>query len=124
MITTRIDHLAFRVSDIDKISGLLKQLGYVEVRRTAHHGGALEMENPEQPGLVLEFTTLDKKKDSDEMEEPGFDHAGFNLTQEQLNELVAAGFPTAGNPRLNPESGRLLESFKDSDGIKWQFTVN
>ena len=121
MSKTKIDHLAFRVSNIDNICKLFKQLGYVEVRRTAHHGGALEMENPKQPGLILEFTTL--RQDRNQV--PGFDHAGFNLEGEAaLKELVAAGFPEGDAPKLVPDSGRITSNWKDYDGIKWQFTLN
>lgn len=120
---TLIDHLAFRVSNVDATGDLLKQLGYVEVRRTDHHGGALELENPNQPGIILELTTIGKKKNSDEMEVPGFDHACFSLTESDLQTLVANGFPTAGKPKLNTQSGRMCESFKDSDDTKWQFVL-
>ena len=117
----KIDHLAFRVSDINQTGALFKKLGFVELRRTEHHGGALEMENPEQPGLVLEFTTL--RPDRNQV--PGFDHAGINLAGEtQLKELIAAGVPAGDPPKLVPDSGRITTNWKDSDGIKWQFTLN
>ena len=120
-MVTKIDHLAFRVSDIDKTYDLLKQLGYVVVRRTDHHGGALEVESPEQPGLVLEFTMLRQEKN----EVPGFDHACFSLKDEaELQGLVEAGFPVTGKLHLVPGSGRMTESWKDNDGTKWQFVLN
>ena len=120
MIKTKIDHLAFRVTDIDKASVLMQQLGYVEMRRTNHHGGAVDMENPRQPGLTLEFTLIRKERN----EKPGFDHACFKLDgQEQLDELVAAGFPATGKTSKVPGSGRVDESWKDYDGIKWQFCL-
>ena len=120
-MTTKVDHLAFRVSDLDKITDLMKQLGYVEVRRTTHHGGAVEMESPAQPGLILEFTLLLTHKG----EVPGFDHACFSLEgMEQYEELVAGGFPSNNPPHLSPGSERLITNFKDSDGTKWQFVIN
>ena len=121
MIKTKIDHLAFRVSDINKSCELFKQLGFVEVRRTTHHGGALEMENPQQPGLILEFTTIR----ADRNQVPGFDHAGINLDGEAaLQELIAAGFPEGDKPKLVPDSGRITTNWNDFDGTKWQFTLN
>jgi glyoxylase I family protein len=107
-------------SDLNKTSELFKQLGFVEVRRTDHHGGAVELENPEQPGLILEFTTI--RQDRNQV--PGFDHAGFNLGEDQLKELLAAGFPEGDAPKLVPDSGRITSNWKDYDGIKWQFTLN
>jgi glyoxylase I family protein len=121
MIEASLDHLAFRVSDVNKIADLLKQLGYVEVRRTEHHGGAVELESPKQPGLVLEFSLLREAKG----EAPGFDHASFFLDGEaQLKELEAAGFPVEAKTSLVPGSGRLKTDWRDPDNIKWQFTMN
>jgi len=114
---SKVDHIAYRVADIDKISSLLQQLGYVELRRTKHHGGAVELENPKQPGLVLEFTI--NRKD----EVSGFDHVCFKLDgEEELNELIANDFPIDGEPHLSPDAGRFIVNFKDADGTKWQLT--
>ena len=119
MIPTVINHLAFRVSDLDKTSELFQKLGYVEVRRTTHGEGAVEMESPAQPGLILEFT-LPKRAE----EKLGFDHAGFTLEDEdELKRLVAAGFPETTEPKLVPGSGRTTSNLKDHDGIKWQFNL-
>ena len=119
MIPTMINHLAFRVSDLDKTSALFQQLGYVEVRRTAHGVGAVEMESPQQPGLILEFT-LPKR----EGEKLGFDHAGFTLDgEDELKKLVEAGFPETSEPKLVPGSGRTTSNLNDHDGIKWQFNL-
>lgn len=115
-----VDHLAFRVTNVDKVADLFKQLGYVEVRRTDHHGGAVELENPAQPGLVLEFTTLR----ADRNQVPGFDHCGLHLdSKEVLDQLLAGDFPAKDAPKKVPETGRWTSNWYDNDGIKWQFTV-
>ena len=114
---TIVDHIAFRVKDIDKISNLLQQVGYAELSRTEHHGGAVLLESPKQPGLVLEFTVLR------EGEVPGFDHVCFKLDGEkELNELMSSGFPIYGEPSLS-SAGRYIANFKDPDGNKWQLTL-
>lgn len=113
-----IDHIAYRVTSLDEISNLMQQLGYVELRRTTHHGGAVEMESAKQPGLILEFTL------TGEGEASGLDHICFKLEQEEnFNELMESRFPLDSKPRLSPGSGRLIANFKDADGSKWQLTL-
>ncbi|WP_320957791.1 VOC family protein [Enterocloster asparagiformis] len=114
---TYVDHINYQVTDLDRISALMRQLGYVEIRRTEHHGGAVEMKNPAQPELVLEFTLI---RDG---EKPGFNHICFGLEGEQdVASLKASGFPLTGDLHFSSGSGRYITNFKDPDGNKWQIT--
>ncbi len=115
---TYIDHISCQVTDLDAMSALMQQLGYEEIRRTGHHGGAVEMKHPAQPELVLEFTMIRQG------EEPGFNHVCFGLeNREVVDQLRENGFPLTGELHLSPGSGRYITNFKDPDGGKWQLTV-
>lgn len=115
---TYIDHISYQVTDLDKVSALMQQLGYQEIRRTGHHGGAVEMKSPAQPELVLEFTLIRQG------EEPGFNHVCFGLENKELVEMLSEnGFPLTGALHLSPGSGRYITNFKDPDGNKWQLTI-
>ena len=114
---TYVDHIAYQVTDLEKISALMQKLGYIEIRRTEHHGGAVEMKNPAQPELVLEFTLIRQG------ETPGFNHICFGVEDENtLKALKEEGFPLTGEPHFYPGSGRTIVNFKDPDGNKWQLT--
>ena len=120
-VVSTIDHLAFRVSDLDETQAFMEKLGYEVKRRTTHHGAALEMFSPKQPEVTIEFTILVESKG----ETPGFDHACFRLKDEdEFNDLEEAGFPVKNKPYMVPGSDRRVSSFKDHDEIKWQIVIN
>lgn len=121
IVVSKIDHLAFRVSDIDKTQAFMEKLGYTVKRRTTHHGAALEMTSPLQPDIVIEFTALVAEKN----EVPGFDHACFRIEDEdEFNDLAEAGFPVKNKPYMVPGSDRRVSSFRDHDDVKWQIVIN
>lgn len=112
-----IDHVNFQVTDVEKTAELMQQLGYAVIRRTNHHGGAIELESPAQPGLVLELTSLR------EGETPGFNHVCFRLESEQnFQSLQDHNFPLTGPSHVSAGSGRRIANFKDPDQLKWQLT--
>lgn len=113
-----IDHINFVVDDVEKTAELMAKLGYKIHRRTEHHEGSIEMEHPEQLGLILEFGT---KRPQDTV---GFNHACFKLKDmDQYKELDQAGVPFVKEPYLSPASGRHVTNFVDNDKIKWQITL-
>lgn len=117
-----IDHIAIRVVDPDKTADFLSKIGYQVTRRTTHHGVAVEVQSPDQPGLILELTALIERDGV--MEVPGIDHLCFTVeTEDDLTDLAEAGWPLKNKAYLVPGSERKVTSFKDADGVKWQLVI-
>ena len=114
-----LDHICFNVKDVEKTAELLSHFGYVEKRRTPHHGGSIEVYCKEQPDLVSELMT------QREGDFAGFNHACFLLSgKEEYDELVAQGLNFKGNYHFVEDSGRYVDNLVDEDGIKWQITAD
>ena len=112
-----IDHLAFIVEDPESTAELLGKFGYLVTRRTPHHAGSIEVENPQQPGLIIELCSQCPQ------EATGFDHICLRLAgQETYNALEQGGMIFTNKPYLCKESGRYITNHIDSDGIRWQVT--
>lgn len=115
-----IDHIAIRVVDPEKTAAFLEKIGYEVTRRTAHHGVAVELQSPEQPGLVLELTALLEHNGVKEV--PGIDHIAFGLdSEEAYTGLADQGYEITDMPHIVKVSNRKVASYKDVDGVKWQF---
>ncbi|CAG0955394.1 partial methylmalonyl-CoA/ethylmalonyl-CoA epimerase, partial [Anaerolineae bacterium] len=84
---TRVDHIEMVVPDIDIVAEFFKKLGFEEVRRTAHHGSAVEMRLPGQDQVLFEFHT------GHATEVPGINHIAFKVEdcQATVAELKAKG---------------------------------
>ncbi len=114
-----LDHIAFTVKDVEKTAELLSHFGYSVKRKTAHHGGSIEVTCEAQPELVIELCS---QRPGDEL---GFNHACFLLNgKEEYDALVAQGLNFKGNYHLSPDSGRYIDNLVDEDGIKWQITAD
>lgn len=113
-----IDHIAFVVEDPEKTAEFLAKFGYEIYRRTPHHGGSVEVEHPQQKGLIIE---LCKKRPQDSV---GFNHVCLKLeSQEHYHKLEDDGIVFNGELHLSPDSGRYVNNHIDSDKIKWQITI-
>ena len=51
----RIDHIEFIVRDLNESETFLNSLGFETVRRTMHHGGAIEVKLPGEFQPLLEI---------------------------------------------------------------------
>lgn len=112
-----VDHIAFIVENPERTAEMLANFGYEVKRRTAHHGGSVEVESPKQPGLVIELCA---KRPQDTI---GFNHACFRIEdQAAYDELVEKGVTFNKPPHLSVDSGRYITNHIDEDQIKWQVT--
>ena len=114
----RVDHIAITVQDVNQLAGFFKRLGFEEVRRTDHHGGAIEVKLPGEHQVILEFTTLRAN------ENPGVNHIAFRVDDcaKAVAEIQAQGVKFDSGSHKVPESGRTIASFRDPLGFRLQLT--
>ncbi len=114
----RVDHIAITVSDVNQMAAFFKQLGFEEIRRTDHHGGAVEVKLPGERQVVLEFTTLRAT------ENPGVNHVAFLVDdcEKSVAALQAKGVKFDSVAHMVPETGRVIASFRDPQGFRLQLT--
>ncbi|GAA1022668.1 hypothetical protein Aple_092390 [Acrocarpospora pleiomorpha] len=111
-----IDHIEIVVADIDAMSTFFQTLGFTEVRRTDHHGQAVEMLVPGTEGTIIEFHT------GHATEPPGLNHIAFRVDDcaATVEELRGAGVPIPRDAKVAANSGRLVASFRDPMYQRWQ----
>ncbi len=114
----RVDHIAITVPDVNQMAAFFKHLGFQEVRRTDHHGGAVEVKLPGEGQVILEFTTLRAN------ENPGVNHVAFRVAdcEKAVTHLQARGIKFDSGAHKVPESGRVIASFRDPLGFRLQLT--
>ncbi len=114
----RVDHIAITVRDVNEMAAFFSRLGFEEIRRTDHHGGAVEMKLPGDGQVVLELTTLRGT------ENPGVNHVAFQVDdcEQAVSALEAKGVRFDSGAHKVPESGRVVASFRDPLGFRFQLT--
>ena len=114
----RVDHIAITVPNVNAMAEFFTRLGFTEVRRTDHHGGAVEVKLPGEGQVVIEFTTLRAN------ENPGVNHVAFQVDncEKAVAELQARGVTFDSGAHKVPESGRVIASFRDPLGFRLQLT--
>ncbi len=114
----RVDHIAITVPDVNAMAAFFTRLGFEEIRRTDHHGGAVEVKLPGEAQVVLEFTTLRAN------ENPGVNHVAFQVDdcERAVSALEAKGVRFDAGAHKVPESGRVIASFRDPLGFRFQLT--
>lgn len=113
-----VDHIAFVVENPKKTAELLEKFGYQVHRRTPHHGGSIEVEDPAQKGLIIELCTRRPQDES------GFNHTCLRLeSRDEYQKMVDDGLGFTGELHLSPDSGRYINNHMDNDMIKWQITI-
>ena len=114
----RVDHIAITVPDVNAMAEFFNRLGFEEIRRTDHHGGAVEVKLPGEGQVVLEFTTLRGT------ENPGVNHVAFQVDncEKAVSDLQARGVRFDSGAHKVPESGRVIASFRDPLGFRLQLT--
>ncbi|MCW5852439.1 MAG: VOC family protein [Anaerolineae bacterium] len=115
---TRVDHLEICVGDIDAVAELFKKLGFVEIRRTKHHGEAVELSLPGEDQLVFEFHT---GKDEEVV---GVNHIAFKVDnlEEAVAEFEARGVKFSTPIATSKATGRSTCNFRDAAHLRYQLT--
>ena len=111
---TGIDHMEIVVRDVDEMAEFFGKLGFEEVRRTDHHGSAVEMRVPGPDGIIIEFHT------GHPTEPPGINHIAFRVesTQGTVEEFRALGVELQAAHGAQT-SGRLIATFRDPLHRRW-----
>ena len=114
----RVDHIAISVPDVNQMAGFFERLGFEVIRRTDHHGGAVEVKLPGEHQVVFEFTTLRGT------ENPGVNHLAFRVDdcERAVADLQVQGLKFDSVAHKVPESGRIIASFRDPLGFRLQLT--
>ena len=114
---TALDHIDIVVQDPDTMADYFISLGFTEIRRTDHNGGAVELRFPgegDQP--ILELTA-----------QHGEGRPSFNLglrhmalrcdnVDQTYRELTEEGKTFDKEPRAIPSTGRRLTNLIDPEG--------
>jgi glyoxylase I family protein len=113
-----VDHVEICVPDIDAIAEFYKKLGFIEVRRTKHHGDAVELKLPGENQMIFEFHT------GKEEEVPGLNHFGFRVDN---IEAAYADAKAKGIEFITPiatakSTGRSTVNFRDPAYMRHQLT--
>jgi catechol 2,3-dioxygenase-like lactoylglutathione lyase family enzyme len=114
----RVDHIEIVVKDLAHMSEFFQTLGFQVVRRTEHHGGAVELKLPGPDQVIFELHTLEAE------ENPGINHIAFLVEDSQatVDALTAKGIEFETGPYHFPATGRTLTNFRDPQGFRVQFT--
>lgn len=110
---TALDHIDLVVEDVQKLSTFLISLGFSELRRTDHNGGAIELRFPgagDQP--VLELTPAHAEgRDSLPL---GLRHIALRCADldEACTALAAGGYDLTGPPKTIAHTGRRLTNIR------------
>lgn len=113
----RVDHIEIVVRDVDEMAEFFRRMGFEEVRRTEHHGGAVEMKLPGPDQVIFEFHQMEMQ------ENPGVNHIAFLVEDSEATvaELKAKGMKFDKGPYLFQTTGRILTNFRDPQGFRLQF---
>jgi glyoxylase I family protein len=113
-----IDHIEMVVPDIDIVAEFFKKLGFEEVRRTEHHGSAVEMRLPGENQTLWEFHT------GKSIEVPGINHIAFRVDniEATVAELQARGIRFDGSIKRAAGSGRVTANLRDPNYHRLQLT--
>ncbi len=113
-----IDHIEICVKDIDLAAEFFKNMGFTELNRTAHHGGAVEMRVPGDQNILIEFHR------GLPTETPGLNHIAFLVDdmQQTVATLAEKGIEMDAPPKTSSNRGCQMASLRDPAHMRYQFT--
>lgn len=111
-----IDHIEIEASDATEMAEFMKKLGFVEHRRTEHHGTSYELEPADGDGPIFEIHTVEGE------EVPGINHVAFAVEdiEEKTEELEEKDVTVDRGPYHVEATGRTITNFRDPDGRRFQ----
>ncbi len=111
-----IDHIELIVRDLEAYVDFLTRLGFETVRRTAHHGGSIEMKPPGDKQPVFELHQVIGE------EVIGINHIAYRVADVAAahDALAASGVELAGKPHFVEATGRTNVNLRDPDGWRVQ----
>jgi glyoxylase I family protein len=120
MIITAVDHVEICVRDVDAVAEFYKKLGFIEIRRTTHHGGAVELKLPGDNQMVFEFHNA-----KDYEETPGLNHFGFRVDniEQAVADAKAQGIEFITDIMTAKSTGRKVANFRDPSYMRNQLTT-
>ena len=113
-----LDHIEFCVGNIEEVADFFKKLGFTEVGRSDHHGGAVMLMSPGTQGILFEFHY---GKDT---EAPGLNHLAFKVDnmEETYRDLMGKGIQFAGPPKHSDNRNCNMVNTRDPAHMRIQFT--
>lgn len=113
-----VHHIEIVCRDVNEMADFFKTMGFEEIRRTDHHGGAVEVKLPGEGQVIFEFHQMDGQ------ENPGINHIALLIddSEKTVAELKAKGLKVDKGPFMFAQTGRLLTNCRDPQGFRLQFT--
>jgi catechol 2,3-dioxygenase-like lactoylglutathione lyase family enzyme len=114
---TKVDHIDVKVKNFDETVELFSKMGFVEKRRTPPPRLSVEMALPGEGQVVFEIhKAIDGGFE-------GIHHIAFKQAGPGTVEtLKAMGISFSTENKLIADTGRIISSFKDGNGLTWQLT--
>ncbi|HAP55324.1 MAG: VOC family protein [Spirochaetia bacterium] len=112
----RIDHIDFKVKDMEAFVNDLLKIGMVEKRRSPAPRLSVELALPGENQVVFEVHQL-KEGAGQEIH-----HIAFKSDGNDLERLKRNGFSFKTENLLIKDTGRTVSTFSDTNGFTWQLT--
>lgn len=113
-----IDHIEICVKDLDAAADFFTKMGFAEIGRTNHHGGAVELRVPGEQNILIEFHR------GLPTETPGLNHIAFLVDDMQTTgaELTGKGIEFDAPPKTSLNRGCQMASLRDPAHMRYQLT--
>mgnify|MGYP002623277845 CR=1 FL=1 len=114
---TGIDHIEFCVGNIEEVAAYFAKMGFTEVARTDHHGGAIVMKMPGEQGTLFEFHV------GKDIEAPGLNHIAFKVDdmQKTYETFTANGVPFVAPPKFSERKQQNMANSRCPAHMRYQF---
>jgi len=115
---TGIDHIEICVGNVEEVAEFFKKMGFQEIRRTDHHGGAIELMIPGSQNITFEFHY------GKEIEPPGLNHIAFKVDdmEKTYKELSDKGISFTAPPKQSSNRNCKMCNTRCPAHMRYQFT--
>ena len=114
---TGIDHIEFCVGNVEAVAEFFKNMGFKEIRRTDHHGGAVELQIPGDSGVTFEFHY------GKPAETVGLNHIAFKVDdmEQTYAEFCEKGIKFVEPPKHSGNRGGQIANTRCPAHLRYQF---